>query len=64
MDEKVTNFAEMNPDQRRAMAQKGGRAAWDKGVAHRFTREEASRAGRIGGLRSVAAKRARKAAAK
>jgi general stress protein YciG len=43
-------FAAMTPEQRREIAAKGGRTAHAKGVAHRWTSDEASAAGRIGGV--------------
>ena len=45
-------FASMSPEQRRAIAQKGGKAAHEKGTAYKFTSETAKEAGRVGG-RSV-----------
>lgn len=39
----------MDPEQQRAIASKGGKAAHAKGTAHRFTSEEARIAGRRGG---------------
>ena len=42
-------FAAMDPEKRRAIASKGGKAAHIKGTAHRFTPAEASEAGRKGG---------------
>jgi general stress protein YciG len=38
-------FASMDPEQQRAIAAEGGRAAHAKGTAHEFTSEEARRAG-------------------
>lgn len=38
-------FAAMDPEQQRAIAALGGRAAHEKGRAHEFTSEEARRAG-------------------
>ena len=46
---KKRGFAVMNLEKRRALAQKGGRAAHEKGVAHEFSREEAQKAGERGG---------------
>ena len=43
-------FAGMDPDLRRAVAGRGGRAAHAQGVAHRFTPAEAREAGRKGGM--------------
>lgn len=42
-------FAAMTPEMHKAIASKGGKAAHSRGVAHKFTREEASAAGRKGG---------------
>lgn len=42
-------FAAMDPEQQRAIASKGGKAAHEKGTAHEFTSEEARRAGSKGG---------------
>lgn len=40
-------FAAMSAEQRRAIATKGGQAAQRLGTAHRYTSEEAARAGRL-----------------
>lgn len=45
-------FAAMDEEKRREIARKGGKAAQDKGTAHRFTSAEASEAGRKGGQAS------------
>lgn len=42
-------FAAMDPEQRRAIARKGGKAAHAHGTAHEFTSDEAQIAGRKGG---------------
>ncbi|ARO87269.1 general stress protein [Nitrosospira lacus] len=42
-------FASMDKDKQREIASKGGKAAHEKGSAHRFTSEEASLAGQKGG---------------
>ena len=39
----------MNPEKQRTIAQKGGRAAHEKGVAYEFSREKAQEAGERGG---------------
>lgn len=39
------NFRDMTPEQRKEMASKGGRAARDLGVAHRWDSDEAYEAG-------------------
>ena len=43
-------FAGMDPARQREIAGQGGRAAQAKGTAHRFTPEQAARAGKKGGL--------------
>lgn len=40
----------MSPERVRAISAKGGRRAWKLGLAHRWTPEEATKAGRKGGL--------------
>jgi general stress protein YciG len=45
-------FARMDAEKQREIASKGGRAAHQKGTAHKFTPEEAREAGRKGGERS------------
>lgn len=47
---KPRGFAAMTPEQRRAIASKGGQALHHLGLAHRWTSEEASQAGRKGGV--------------
>ena len=42
-------FASMDPERKREIASKGGRAAHEKGTAHEFSPEEARNAGRKGG---------------
>lgn len=44
-------FAGMSKDARRAIASKGGKAAHAQGRAHQFDRDEATHAGRLGGLK-------------
>lgn len=39
----------MDPEKQKEIASKGGRAAHEKGTAHKFTSEEAREAGRKGG---------------
>lgn len=46
---KPRGFAAMSREQQRALASQGGKAAWKAGTAHRFTTEEARKAGAIGG---------------
>jgi len=43
-------FASMSPEKQREIASKGGRAAHQKGTAHRWSSDEARDAGRKGGL--------------
>lgn len=45
-------FASMDPEKRRKIASKGGKAAHKKGTAHEWTTEEAREAGRKGGSAS------------
>lgn len=45
-------FAGMSPEKKREIASKGGRAAHALGVAHKWSSEEAKRAGKIGGTKS------------
>jgi general stress protein YciG len=45
-------FALMDRDRQRELARKGGRAAHEKGTAHRWSGEEAKEAGRKGGAAS------------
>src|SRR5258705_8877815 len=42
-------FASMDPQRKREIASKGGRAAHEKGTAHEFSADEARDAGRKGG---------------
>lgn len=42
-------FASMDPQRKKEIASKGGRAAHEKGTAHEFSPEEARNAGRKGG---------------
>lgn len=60
---KRQGFGSMTPEKRRAIASAGGRAAFEKGVIHRFTSgEPAAEAGRKGGLARARNQAARKAA--
>lgn len=43
-------FASMDPTKQHKIASRGGKAAHAKGTAHKWTSEEAKRAGRKGGL--------------
>jgi hypothetical protein len=55
-------FRAMSPEQVRALASKGGKAAHLNGTAHEFTSEEAEIAGRKGGLASRQRRRERETA--
>lgn len=48
-NENKRGFAAMSPEKQKEIAGKGGRAAHEKGTAHKFTTEEARAAGRKGG---------------
>lgn len=54
-------FASLSPEERRARASAGGRAAHAKGTAHEWSSEEAREAGRKGGIASWAKHPAKKA---
>jgi general stress protein YciG len=45
-------FASMDPEKRKLISSKGGRAAHAKGTAHKWTPEEACVAGKKGGQNS------------
>jgi len=45
-------FAVMEPSRQREIASKGGKAAHEKGTAHRWSEQEAKEAGRKGGAAS------------
>ena len=45
-------FAVMDPSRQREIASKGGKAAHEKGTAHRWSEQEAKEAGRKGGAAS------------
>jgi len=45
-------FAAMDPEYQRQIAREGGRIAHERGVAHKWTSEEAREAGRKGGQNS------------
>ena len=45
-------FALMEPSRQREIASKGGKAAHEKGTAHRWSEQEAKEAGRKGGAAS------------
>lgn len=46
---KPRGFAAMTPEQRQAIARKGGQTAHAMGVAHKYTSEEGRSAGQKGG---------------
>lgn len=46
----LRGFASMSPAKRRAIAIKGGKATQASGNGHRWTRAQARKAGRLGGL--------------
>ncbi len=48
--DKPRGFARLSKEDVRKIASEGGKMAWKRGKAHRFTSEEARRAGRKGGL--------------
>ena len=48
---KRRGFASMDPERRRKVASKGGKAAHEAGTAHEWTSEEARKAGKVGGAR-------------
>ena len=55
-------FAAIDPEKRRAIASKGGKAAHLAGTAHKFTTAEASAAGKKGGTAPHKSRGKRKAA--
>jgi general stress protein YciG len=59
MAEHIRGFATMDPEKHRQIAARGGRVAWAKGVAHRWSSKEAREAGRRGGLASHEKRRQR-----
>lgn len=52
-------FGSMSAARRREISALGGKAAQKKGTCHHWTKEEARIAGRKGGRRSVAVRKAR-----
>ena len=48
-DKSLRGFAAMDREKQKEIASKGGRAAHERGTAHKFTSEEARSAGRKGG---------------
>lgn len=59
----LRGFAAMDPAKQKEIAAMGGRSAHQKGVAHEWTSESASKAGRIGGAKSHGGGRRKKVAA-
>jgi general stress protein YciG len=58
MDEKQDRgFRRMLPEKRREVSSAGGKAAHEKGTAHKWTIDTAKEAGRKGGLAAQAKKR-------
>lgn len=56
---KPRGFAAMHPDHVKAIARKGGKAAHTAGTAHEFNSDEARAAGRKGGIKTHANRRAK-----
>jgi general stress protein YciG len=52
VDKRRRGFAVMEPGRQREIASKGGKAAHEKGTAHRWSEQEAKEAGRKGGAAS------------
>jgi general stress protein YciG len=50
-DNDKRGFASMDKEKQRKIASAGGKAAHAQGRAHKFTPEEARKAGRLGGLK-------------
>jgi uncharacterized protein len=53
-------FAAMDPEYQRQIARDGGRIAHERGVAHKWTSEEAREAGRKGGQNSKGRNKAKR----
>jgi len=51
MSTATRGFGSMSIEKKREISSKGGRTAHQLGTAHKWTREEAQKAGRIGGTR-------------
>lgn len=56
----LRGFAKLSPERREEIASSGGIAAQRRGTAHKFSREEAVSAGRLGGKKAHANARAKK----
>lgn len=54
---KNRGFASLSKEERIEMARLGGKTAHERGVGHEFSKEEAARAGRLGGLASARKRR-------
>lgn len=52
MSNNKQGLASMSPEKRRQIASMGGKAAHAQQRAHEWTSEEATKAGRIGGMKS------------
>jgi len=64
MSTKTRGFASLSPERRKEVAAKGGRSAQERGVAHRWTPDEARALGTSGGQARQAQIAAREAVAK
>lgn len=53
-------FASLDKKRQLELASKGGKAAWKKGTAHKWTKEEAKLAGSKGGKKSKGRPKKRK----
>jgi uncharacterized protein len=62
MPKEDRGFASMRREKQLEIASRGGVAAHVQGTAHEWTKEEASKAGRKGGLASAAKKKRQKSA--
>lgn len=58
---KPRGFQVMSKERQKEIASMGGKTAHEMGVAHEFTREQARKAGRKGGLARAAKRRAAQA---
>lgn len=62
MSTKDRGFASMSKDRQQELASRGGKAAHEKGTAHEWTKEQAQAAGKMGGTKAQANRRAKLAA--
>ena len=60
MSVKDRGFASMDPGKRSEISRLGGLAVQDAGTGHKWTKKTAKEAGKIGGIRSGEARRAKK----